>query len=619
MSNTQFKSIWDAFDRIVVVCCTKYQDRQEAVKKELERIGLLDRAEFFWDFPSPFTTCLQKSVRCSEYLTRRNAFNIFLNHYRVIKETFLRGFKNVLIIEDDIRFLKDGMKLAGAVKSIPPDFDLALFDRSKPYDISIDEFRTMGGCDKQPKETVGWFEFCRLTCAGCYALSRKGMQRLIGCFEKPVESNDGRMVLRHNDYYFSKRDLGDDVKLYFSFPNIAVQSILGSGSHCDMDAYWSRNVHCGIKMDDYEMSGTIPYIPGNDFIPHVDFALDRTCQKALWANGMRKGTPIINYWKDVKPLLSVIFNSHEHIGDPNCGANIKSSASAAILWGYNTGDKNRHALSDALRFDIPVLMCEPGFISSGTTWVDKNSLGKYRIEHSLVLDTRGQYFDGTRATDIEEMLNAATTLRPDEIAEAKRLIRKIVVNRISKYNHQPIFKPSIGRNGVRKVLVVDQSYGDFTISRGCASEKTFERMLQAAIAENPDADILVKTHPDTIAGKKGKKLGYYSDLKTSDYSNVYKVTMPINPYSLMDVCDRVYVCSSQFGFEALMAGKDVRVFGMPWYAGWGVTKDEIRCHRRIARHTVESLFHHFFLVYTKWVLPEEKRMATIDEVIDKMI
>lgn len=89
-------------------------------------------------------------------------------------------------------------------------------------------------------------------------------------------------------------------------------------------------------------------------------------------------------------------------------------------------------------------------------------------------------------------------------------------------------------------------------------------MLDAAIKENPDADILVKTHPDAMTGVRN---GYYDNLK--EQGNIFRVTMPINPYALMEVVDKVYVCSTQFGFEALMAGKEVHVFGMPFYAVGG--------------------------------------------------
>lgn len=621
MSNTQFKGIWDTFDRIVVICCTKYIDRQVAVKKELERIGLIDRAEFFWDFPSPFTDRLKDSIHCTNYLSNRSAFNIFLNHYRVIKETFLRGFKNVLIIEDDVRFLKDGMKLADAVRSIPPDYDLALFDRSKPFDITLDEFKTLGGCHKQAKGSVDWFVFDHLTCAGCYALSRKGMLRLLECYEKPVAEPRKELVLKHNDFYFSRSELGKDVNLYFAFPNISVQSMIGSGSHCNMDEYWERNEYCGIKMNDYEMSGTIPYISQSSFMSRLDEALDRPVQRKI-RNGVKpKLAYVIDYWKDIKPILTIVDDSAEtvvHLGkDDDCKK--KANAEYAVIWGYNTGDKNRHTLAEAIAYNIPVMLFEPGFISSGTTWVAKNELGKFLVEHSVVSDTKGQYFDAKRNTDLEDFLNSDVTIGTNDIEVAKSLRNKIVGNKISKYNHQPIYTPTIGRNRVKKVLVVDQSYGDMSIGRGCANENTFKRMLECAINENPGCDILVKTHPDTIAGKKGKKLGYYSDLMTKDYSNVYKVTMPINPYSLMDICDKVYVCTSQFGFEALMAGKEVRTFGIPWYAGWGLTKDDKTCSRRTQKRSIDELVFAFYCLYTKWAMPMKKRGSSPEEVINHMI
>ena len=39
--------------------------------------------------------------------------------------------------------------------------------------------------------------------------------------------------------------------------------------------------------------------------------------------------------------------------------------------------------------------------------------------------------------------------------------------------------------------------------------------------------------------------------------------------------DAVYVVTSTMGFEALLVGKPVTTFGVPWYAGWGVTDDRV--------------------------------------------
>lgn len=139
-------------------------------------------------------------------------------------------------------------------------------------------------------------------------------------------------------------------------------------------------------------------------------------------------------------------------------------------------------------------------------------------------------------------------------------------------------------------------------------------MLETAKRENLDADILVKTHPDTMAGKKAGKKGYFQDIRES--GNVYKITFPINPYSLMEICDKVYVCSSGMGMEALMAGKEVHVFGMPFYAGWGLTIDDQHLERRTNKRTLEELFYIFYCLYTHWVDPDNGKETSLDKVID---
>lgn len=50
---------------------------------------------------------------------------------------------------------------------------------------------------------------------------------------------------------------------------------------------------------------------------------------------------------------------------------------------------------------------------------------------------------------------------------------------------------------------MEQSKGDYSIIKGFGDENTFNYMLECAIKENPDCDILVKVHPDTLA--KGNK------------------------------------------------------------------------------------------------------------------
>ena len=211
------------------------------------------------------------------------------------------------------------------------------------------------------------------------------------------------------------------------------------------------------------------------------------------------------------------------------------------------------------------------------------------------------------------MLNYEEITR-EEIERSERLIRLITKNHLTKYNHQPIFTPKIGRKEAKKILVIDQSYGDYSIKKGLANEKTFKNILKAAVEENTDADILVKTHPDTFAGTRE---GYFTGIKQE--GRIYPVTFQINPLSLINYADKVYVVSSQFGFEALMRNKEVHCFGLPFYSNWGLTNDKIKCSRRNRKRTVEEVFAITYLKYCFYVNPETGKRCEIEEAIDYII
>lgn len=286
-----------------------------------------------------------------------------------------------------------------------------------------------------------------------------------------------------------------------------------------------------------------------------------------------------------------------------------------FFWGFGRSWSNVSSVLACARTGCIPVLCEDGFLRSADTWANRDTPPEYMQGCSVIFDTRGFHFDATRESTVERMLNdRALVVSDGQRAEARRLIGRIVSERLTKYNHQPMFAPQVGRPGRRKVLVVDQSYGDFAIRKGWGSEQTFADMLDDAKRENPDADILVKTHPDTMTGRV---LGYYDDVR--EEGNVFRVTMPVNPYSLMDVVDKVYVCSTQLGFEALMAGKEVHVYGMPFYAGWGLTVDKQKNPRRTNVRSLEEVFYIFYVMYTRWIDVTNGEPCPIDRAIDNLL
>lgn len=255
---------------------------------------------------------------------------------------------------------------------------------------------------------------------------------------------------------------------------------------------------------------------------------------------------------------------------------------------------------------------------SADTWANAKVSPRYKQGISFTFSDDVHYFNATRASRMERLLNdESLVITEEQKTRARRCIERIVKTHLTKYNHQPIYAPNIGHEGATKVLVVDQSYGDFSISCGMAGEETFEKMLEAAIRENPGADIIIKTHPDALAQGTERKGGYYTHIVPHD--NIFTITETINPISLIKSVDKVYVCTTQLGFEALMCGKEVHTFGMPFYAGWGLTHDYLICERRTHTRSLEEVFYIAYIMYSYYVDPERGCRCEIEEAMDYLL
>lgn len=229
---------------------------------------------------------------------------------------------------------------------------------------------------------------------------------------------------------------------------------------------------------------------------------------------------------------------------------------------------------------------------------------------SMVVDHRGIYYDATRASDLETMLQSETDLikgNAERIALAKS---RMLAAKVSKYNDFSEYSPHMC-TASNFVLVVDQTRGDMSVTLGGGDDTTFHAMLQAAICENPDSMIVVKTHPEVT---QGRKRGYLSELENHD--RVFVLRDKICPQTLLRLAARVYVVTSQLGFEALLAGKAVTCFGMPWYAGWGVTDDRQSCDRRVRQRSVDELFAAAYFHYSRYLDPVTHGVGTVFNVID---
>ncbi|WP_144096978.1 capsular polysaccharide biosynthesis protein [Croceicoccus sediminis] len=272
--------------------------------------------------------------------------------------------------------------------------------------------------------------------------------------------------------------------------------------------------------------------------------------------------------------------------------------------GWGAKPSGRRAAEKARVAGGEALFLEDGFVRSWGAGPDFPPL-------SIIVDRMGIYYDCTRPSTLETLLQSPTDVLSgmhEEVARAKALI---VSKGISKYNNAPpLAEGTLRDNDSKRVLVVDQTGGDLSIALGGASAGTFREMLSAARAENPGATIYVKTHPVTASGAKG---GHFCAGDADERTIL--LSQPVAPYDLLTQMDRVYVVTSTLGFEALLAGKAVTCFGMPWYAGWGATDDRNACDRRTRSRTTDELFAAAYFHYSRYLNPETRELGTIFDVI----
>ncbi|WP_231758080.1 capsular polysaccharide biosynthesis protein [Microbulbifer elongatus] len=281
---------------------------------------------------------------------------------------------------------------------------------------------------------------------------------------------------------------------------------------------------------------------------------------------------------------------------------LRPSQGTTHIAGWGHKPTAARARKIAARSGLPFIRLEDGFLRSFGLGVGGAPL------HSLIVDHTGIYYDASGPSDLENLILAAA-FSESELSRARAGIDLLREHRLSKYNGAPD-TPVTWPDDRPRVLVIDQTFGDAAVTCGAADSSTFTRMLETAIAENPNAEVVVKVHPDVIAGHKR---GYLLDAARTHNCRVW--SQDINPWALLDAVDRVYVVTSQFGFEALLAGKPVRCFGLPFFAGWGLTEDAQKCPRRGQARSLEQVFAAAYLRYCRYINPYTGKRCSLEDTI----
>ena len=248
-----------------------------------------------------------------------------------------------------------------------------------------------------------------------------------------------------------------------------------------------------------------------------------------------------------------------------------------------------------------VLHIEDGFIRS-------NGLGSnFYYPYSLVIDKTGIYYDPKNSCDLEKILyELANDLDNEEylslFERANSLKELIIKNNISKYSvgnsnnsiakliitNQPLDNQSLNRfirdynefikkastnnnnstNEKKIIFVPAQVDDDASIVLGGCGYSNIS-LLREVRKNNPNSFIIFKIHPDALSGNRECEINIKEVLSLANYI----CTNELTNIDCINLCNEVHTISSLAGFEALIRNKKVYCYGMPFYAGYGLTVD----------------------------------------------
>ncbi len=210
------------------------------------------------------------------------------------------------------------------------------------------------------------------------------------------------------------------------------------------------------------------------------------------------------------------------------------------------------------------------------------------------------------------MPSAFPALAPYDREEAIEMIKNLLGHRLSSDKYAPdaspyqLYTPS----GRKRVVLIDQErMSKSELDKVQARESSFMEMLESAKKHNPGAAFFL-LEPKAI--RSGKSKGYLRSV--AEANGVQIIKHDVSSLSILEQAEAVYTVSSQLGLDAIFLGKKVYCFGMPFYAGFGLTKDMHVCDRREPR-TREELFSALCLYFTRYRHPVTEEPSSFREIL----
>lgn len=296
-----------------------------------------------------------------------------------------------------------------------------------------------------------------------------------------------------------------------------------------------------------------------------------------------------------------------------------------LVWGLAKRQQLQQRLQARRVKIIPHIWCmEDGFIRS-------NGLGATLLAPlSVVLDRSGIYYDATHPSDLEQLILHCPPLTDQQNQRVQQLIQRLLTQRVSKYNvgkqvnivNASVLNHDTANSSQPKILIIGQVEDDLSVQYCGSAIVSNTELIEHVRSQYPKAYLIYKPHPDVEAGLRSGKV----DKPVLRLVDAIARDMPIA--DCLDRADAVHTISSQAGFEALLRGIPVHCYGVPFYAGWGLTIDEqaddqpkaryLKRRQRLSQLTLEQLVYCALITYPIYRLPSGHGLAQVEQIVDHL-
>ncbi|MEZ5684750.1 MAG: hypothetical protein R3D78_02125 [Paracoccaceae bacterium] len=250
---------------------------------------------------------------------------------------------------------------------------------------------------------------------------------------------------------------------------------------------------------------------------------------------------------------------------------------------------------------VPLLRVEDAFLRS----IHPGRSGTPPL--GLLIDAEGVHFDASNP--------------PGWSAFSLRTLWTIMLFYNGQGQEFPVFAPQTYQNAIiliqtsppppGYVLVIDQTEDDASVRFGGATPAAFREML-ATLRSN----IRARAHPDQDP-RDLRRISTRLFRPEHCDPRTELVIDPVSPWALLAEAQSLSTpCLRNSGWKRFSAEPQTRIFGQPFYAGWGLTVDENPVPRRRRRLTRAQLFAAAYILAPTWFDPCRNRICSFEEAVD---